>query len=282
MKQSHISFFLKIWILAAFLTTPTHHITGNTSFPTTECPTVPLAWYDDVSVEGFSLSWEEVPGAVEYYIEVWINGTIDFAASTENINIGVEFSSSLEAGDVIEYHIFTVCNEGTSQAYSDKFFIIDTVDVVMGMNIPPSQVDCQNCPYVINTSIPQNGLYSYYDCPCVQSSGWASTCKINGFSFQINACRDDRRSEEGAYSLLFHPNPFSSSTQLNFQIHEPAYVSLKILDINGQEVYAALKGKLREPGNINIQLDGNHFKKGLYFYELIINQHLKSGRLVKL
>ena len=73
-----------------------------------------------------------------------------------------------------------------------------------------------------------------------------------------------------AYALYQnYPNPFNPVTSIQFDLPQPALVTLKIYDILGREVKVLLDQELYDEGVQGIDFDGAHFASGVYFYRLI-------------
>jgi hypothetical protein len=64
-----------------------------------------------------------------------------------------------------------------------------------------------------------------------------------------------------------YPNPFNPKTQIIFSVHKKAYVSLKIYDVNGKEIYI-LSDKVFEPGFYRADWEAGDLPSGVYFYRL--------------
>jgi aminopeptidase N len=74
-----------------------------------------------------------------------------------------------------------------------------------------------------------------------------------------------------------YPNPFNTSTKIRYRVRETSEVSLKIIDILGNEV-AKLVDEEKSAGRYEIQLDdalANRLSSGIYFYKIIAES--KSG-----
>ena len=66
-----------------------------------------------------------------------------------------------------------------------------------------------------------------------------------------------------------YPNPFNPSTNIEFQIPNSQYVSLKIFNLLGQEIETLVSQKLAT-GNYTYNWDASSFASGIYFYKLQI------------
>ncbi len=77
-----------------------------------------------------------------------------------------------------------------------------------------------------------------------------------------------------------HPNPFTNFTEINFQLHHTSSATLAVYSNNGStlvyKTYPALS-----PGYQNIEIDGSELPPGLYFYQLITDEGIFSGKLIR-
>jgi glucuronoarabinoxylan endo-1,4-beta-xylanase len=64
-----------------------------------------------------------------------------------------------------------------------------------------------------------------------------------------------------------YPNPFNQSTQINFEIPEKSFVSLKVHNLLGQEI-EELAGKEYSAGGHSVIFDASHLASGIYFFTL--------------
>lgn len=83
-----------------------------------------------------------------------------------------------------------------------------------------------------------------------------------------------------------YPNPFSSGTAIRFSLAGKATVSLKVFNVQGQEIVSLLTDVVMDKGWQSIAWDGkdqngNEVRKGIYTYTLIADDVLYSGKLLK-
>ncbi len=67
-----------------------------------------------------------------------------------------------------------------------------------------------------------------------------------------------------AFKLDNNPNPFTSTTSINFEIPGRSYVGIKILDIVGRELQAVFEGEL-EGGSHSLEWNPKNLSAGVYF-----------------
>jgi hypothetical protein len=64
-----------------------------------------------------------------------------------------------------------------------------------------------------------------------------------------------------------YPNPFASTTKIQFNIQKAGFVTLKVYDMNGREVSTVVNENL-SPGIYSVDFDASGFSAGVLFYEL--------------
>jgi hypothetical protein len=74
--------------------------------------------------------------------------------------------------------------------------------------------------------------------------------------------------EPPAYTLFQnYPNPFNPSTDIEFRILKPGFVTIKIFDLLGREV-ATVLNDWRAPGEHHITWAADAMASGVYLYRL--------------
>lgn len=75
------------------------------------------------------------------------------------------------------------------------------------------------------------------------------------------------------YNILSaYPNPFNPETNISFNIAESGQVVLKVYDTSGREI-ALLSDSWYPAGGHNFKFDGSGLASGIYFVELLTNNH---------
>ena len=64
-----------------------------------------------------------------------------------------------------------------------------------------------------------------------------------------------------------YPNPFNPSTQINYELKNTNYVTLKVFDLNGKEI-AELVNQKQNAGIHSVDFNAVNFPSGIYFYTL--------------
>jgi len=64
-----------------------------------------------------------------------------------------------------------------------------------------------------------------------------------------------------------YPNPFNQTTVINFSLPSNEFITLKIYNVNGQEISTLVNG-LKQRGSYSVRFDGNQLNSGVYIYRL--------------
>ncbi len=76
-----------------------------------------------------------------------------------------------------------------------------------------------------------------------------------------------------------YPNPFNPVTTISWQSPASGYQTLKIYDVNGNEV-ATLLDQYRDAGRFNITFDASKLSSGVYIYKLmVVPSKTQSGEI---
>ncbi len=76
-----------------------------------------------------------------------------------------------------------------------------------------------------------------------------------------------------------YPNPFNPVTTIPFAIYKNAHVELKVYDVQGKLVDTLVDGPMNA-GNHNIKYDANHLATGNYFYQLKVEGHMLTKKMI--
>lgn len=76
-----------------------------------------------------------------------------------------------------------------------------------------------------------------------------------------------------------YPNPFNPITNIQFQIPNSGFVSLKVYDVIGKEV-ATLVDEYKPAGMHNVQFTMNNLTSGVYFYQLKAGSFTETKKMI--
>ncbi|MEK9136266.1 MAG: T9SS type A sorting domain-containing protein [Bacteroidota bacterium] len=79
-----------------------------------------------------------------------------------------------------------------------------------------------------------------------------------------------------------YPNPFNPSTTLQFDLPEPAVVSLKVYNTLGQEVATLLDNMSYNPGRHNVTFDASRLSSGVYIYRMLAGRYVSTKTMLLL
>lgn len=78
-----------------------------------------------------------------------------------------------------------------------------------------------------------------------------------------------------------YPNPFNPSTNLEFEIPNSGFVSLKIYNSLGMEI-ADLVNEKKDAGRYIVTFDGSNYSSGIYFYKLETSEFSETKQMIML
>jgi hypothetical protein len=81
-----------------------------------------------------------------------------------------------------------------------------------------------------------------------------------------------------------YPNPFNPNTEINFAVPKSEFVTIRIYDIMGREVYTLVNERLN-PGNYRVNWQsinsyGDDVASGVYFYKMNAGNYIESKKMI--
>ncbi len=67
-----------------------------------------------------------------------------------------------------------------------------------------------------------------------------------------------------------YPNPFNPYTIINFDVPEPANVTLRVFNVLGQEIAVLINHETIDDGPQMVGFDGTNLSSGVYFYQVVV------------
>lgn len=77
-----------------------------------------------------------------------------------------------------------------------------------------------------------------------------------------------------------YPNPFNPSTQIRFQLSEPANVELSVFSVSGRKLATLIHNQAYSTGIHQVSFNAAHLSSGVYFYQLEINQSRQIRKMM--
>ncbi len=76
------------------------------------------------------------------------------------------------------------------------------------------------------------------------------------------------------------PNPFNPVTNIKYEMPKDAFVTLKVYDLLGKEVFSI--NEFKKAGSYEVQFDGSNLASGMYFYSLEVIGYKDTKKMVLL
>lgn len=77
-----------------------------------------------------------------------------------------------------------------------------------------------------------------------------------------------------------YPNPFNPSTKIRFNLSQTANVTLKVYNINGQEITTLVNNEKLSPGTKEVEFKPVNLASGIYFYTLRANDFTSTKKMI--
>ena len=95
----------------------------------------------------------------------------------------------------------------------------------------------------------------------------------------IEACVDFISEDQLVHDIDIYPNPFTTSTTIEYELKQPSAVQFSVYNQLGQLVYQHSEDQ--QQGSQQLQWDATNQADGLYFYKLNAGDQVVTGKLVK-
>ena len=95
----------------------------------------------------------------------------------------------------------------------------------------------------------------------------------------VNTGTNLRSQERSASELDCFPNPFSSFTNIKYNLEKPGWISIKILSMNGQEIESIQNGFMQE-GEHNFRWENSKLTPGIYLCQLQTDYKIENKRIL--
>ncbi len=76
-----------------------------------------------------------------------------------------------------------------------------------------------------------------------------------------------------------YPNPFNPSTTISYQIPEKNFVSIKVIDVLGNEVATVINSE-QDAGLHNVTFNASNLASGIYLYQLKVGNYVQTKRMM--
>ena len=83
-----------------------------------------------------------------------------------------------------------------------------------------------------------------------------------------------------AYTLEAFPNPFNPSTQVQYDLPEKTFVTVKVYNVIGQEVMTLVDHVEQEAGSYAVRFDASRMTSGVYIVRLQAAHHNMTRKIL--
>lgn len=217
--------------------------------------------------------------------KVW---TAPMWITAQDDQLPVTFSSftatpdSTAKGIKLEWSTLTEINNYGFYVQRKKDAEIDfqTINKDLIPGAPANTTDPQDYTYV-DTTIIEPGVYEYRILQVDNDSAehFSSTVSI---SFSPTAVFENSGLPLEYKLYQNYPNPFNPVTNIQYQVPEYSFVSLRVFDIFGREIQTLVSGYI-QPGHYQVEFDGSKLANGIYYYQLkTLNSNRLTGKMILL
>lgn len=126
---------------------------------------------------------------------------------------------------------------------------------------------------------PANGIYKVQiitETPCTIEEIW--------LTIEVTGCSNNKRSpnniSQKSLTNALYPNPFSSSSNLEFTLSQATDVRISVYDKLGRLIQQPVN-KFKDAGNHNIEIDGSDWANGMYIVHLEYGDQVETFKLIK-
>ena len=154
-----------------------------------------------------------------------------------------------------------------------------------GNSILTTLIDPSGISGLLVTNITGNGYSVHYDSSLTGNEylGGLTYSLVNGGVLTPEAINsiEEHQSVASTDWILYqnYPNPFRSTTTISFELFKPAYVTLKIYDILGNQI-KVLFNKMGNIGKYAIPFAVNGLGNGIYYYQLNVDGAIQTQKMI--
>jgi len=220
-------------------------------------------------IEGDTLDWSAAG---------WPNGEIWMTKSTnggyswsEGINITNTHTPDAAAGDCASE--LTPCmSPDITNGYAHVFYILDRDAGAVVQNEGTWTLNEAVYQRVPVNEIPESPRFLPYPMHC-DSTGMPTDTIVSVEELEGRLLPVKFSLEQN------YPNPFNPETSISYSLNSAGYASLKVYNINGEEVATVFAGQ-KNAGKYSVNFDGSQLSSGVYFYTLRLNGYSESKKMV--
>ncbi|MEJ2194927.1 MAG: aryl-sulfate sulfotransferase [Ignavibacteriaceae bacterium] len=226
----------------------------------------------------------------------WIFNVFDNANASGRVNSSGEYEVNINNGGTERWYI-QLSQENIPLIYGRTYqFEFDyrasslrILDAKLERNGPPYENYSQNEYFLVTTQMKHYSLQFQMQYPSDFEARVMFNCGaespdlfIDNVSVKeiVTSIEEENEVLVNKYFLNNnYPNPFNPTTNIEFQIADFGYVTVKVYDVLGKEVKTLIKEDLAA-GNYNVDFNANNLTSGIYFYRLSVNNFNITKKMV--
>jgi len=169
-----------------------------------------------------------------------------------------------------------------AHTFSSRFLFSPTIANGVVYVIPYPETAIYGFNIENGTQLFYDDSFSYIYQPIVANHQLFVASGKNVIVFENDNTKADNSKEPSLHGFELmqnHPNPFSSVTSIRYFLPQSEFVSLKIYNDLGEEMYTLVNEK-RAAGLHSIDFDGAHLPGGLYFYKITAGSFSDTKQLL--
>lgn len=124
-------------------------------------------------------------------------------------------------------------------------------------------------------SVPVSSMISIGDTTYALSNGFG----VNILTAKAVSAVREISTQPNALSLESFPNPFSNTASIDFNLTQPAHVTIKIYSAIGQEIETLVDDQ-QSSGHHTALFNAEHLQNGVYWYRLTAGKNLLTQKMV--
>lgn len=110
--------------------------------------------------------------------------------------------------------------------------------------------------------------------------GSTTTGTIYKYTEQITGIIDPNNQIPNEFALKQnYPNPFNPSTTIEYSVPQPAFVTIKVYNILGEEL-TTLIAEQKTAGNHAVTFDASNYSTGIYYYTLTADNFRETKKMI--
>jgi hypothetical protein len=142
----------------------------------------------------------------------------------------------------------------------------------------PKDVGIPGCQYQRLTYSYKISAIDYTNKESVKSdrgliSGWEDPCQVSDRPVFNEKLPKD-------FQVYNYPNPFNPKTEIRYSLPKDAFVTIKIYNLLGEEIFVLLNNEFRKSGNYSSEFDGSNLASGVYLYKILAGNYTKTGKML--